>query len=907
MQTLPESLTNQSLTLVLIAKVRRSKLPFTWLDSAPSSTNVPARFIFRAELPIASQSHSVGGEDDVVWVGRQVPNGRLYAVESLAGNTHVGCLLGDWVTEEEIIVQRGSLSEKALLERLLSNQQALVDGENSSRPTSQQGVPGEPFRRSPKKPKNRRGALARMSIMPSKETTPTSCGLVPPHVEQRQRPFELDTSQSTVDGISAGRIMPASLSIPAKDKTLTPDKDQNGILQPLQQESENSVQQDSVNEIPPSARTILETLHRQYLETLYASKTSLAYFAKGPLVRARTQIQSSRASHVSDLADFYRDSIVPTKKMDLKYRESIGNMVQSMALWGTSNRGEQVQKASKKPKTKQTSNKQRKLGKDGLYPTEKEFVVSWWNGRPVTDSDIPNDESRTREIKTAVADLRSRETEMQVLLVLEALALEAAGTACVSEADSKPMVKEERLEFGQEAVITGPPQFKKRKRQDLKSELELLIDRLCIWHAIGLEDASSPCEGNQEVERVQNLRSKDRLRDFCSDVIVPFYSARLPEMCKAICQKLGGPLISPKRPRKTVQKSLSFSRVLPGAAVKVSHGSISKRTLQRVLSEDQSSRHVSPPILLRSATTPLVPNLKRETTEPLQRPESRGGLQKSKSFANREIDLVKDARNQDVKQKKLTNLAKQKQEMDAAINALRKPNRGLAAKEIADEIERRRLEGANLTKRHRLGIEVNATPRKLKHNNAGQGSTVQTGTPTSGPWQDAPLTELSVPSSTMRPSRADHANDCAGMSTVVRAVAIAADSTPVRNTLKRPNRVFMAKQTRGFDIFTTDRDDCEKPNEVEPSNASLIQATPTTNRLRPDMLTSIQNTPLRMKKSQRPVLFTPMKKADIMIDEVFKDAPEIPEQAGKAMARVMGGGSEMSIYDSLGWNDDVDD
>jgi hypothetical protein len=59
-----------------------------------------------------------------------------------------------------------------------------------------------------------------------------------------------------------------------------------------------------------------------------------------------------------------------------------------------------------------------------------------------------------------------------------------------------------------------------------------------------------------------------------------------------------------------------------------------------------------------------------------------------------------------------------------------------------------------------------------------------------------------------------------------------------------------------------------------------------------------------MKKSQRPVLFTPMRKAEVMIDDIFKDAPEIPEEAGKAMARVMGGGSEMSIYDSLGWNND---
>lgn len=43
------------------------------------------------------------------------------------------------------------------------------------------------------------------------------------------------------------------------------------------------------------------------------------------------------------------------------------------------------------------------------------------------------------------------------------------------------------------------------------------------------------------------------------------------------------------------------------------------------------------------------------------------------------------------------------------------------------------------------------------------------------------------------------------------------------------------------------------------------------------------------------------------IENVFRDAPEIPEKAGKAMDRVMGGGSEMSIYDTLGWNDDFND
>jgi hypothetical protein len=55
-------------------------------------------------------------------------------------------------------------------------------------------------------------------------------------------------------------------------------------------------------------------------------------------------------------------------------------------------------------------------------------------------------------------------------------------------------------------------------------------------------------------------------------------------------------------------------------------------------------------------------------------------------------------------------------------------------------------------------------------------------------------------------------------------------------------------------------------------------------------------------------MLTPLKKADVRIEDVFRDAPIISEQAGKAMDRVMGGGGrlEVSIYDSLGWNDDFE-
>lgn len=897
LQTLPESPASKSFTLVLIANLPRSQLPLAWIDSVPSTIQVPARLIFHAEIPTALQSDCVSEEGHNVWVARQTPNGRLYAVETLGCNAYVGCLLAGWVTEEQIVAGRGSLSEKYLLERILSGGQVSAARQSSSRPSSQHGVPEQPFGVSPKKPKNRRGVLARMFIIPTKETLAISRSPVIQDKEQQQQHLEHDTSQPAINENRAGHIMPTSPAIPAQDTSLIYDKGRNGNPKPLYQQGNGPVLADPFDAVPSNVQSVLETLHQQYLETLYTSKTSLAYFAKGPLVRARTQIQSMPTPHHSDLADFCRDSIIPIKKMDLKYRDSIVNILQALDLVEVSNGAEGPQKASTKSKAKQKSSK-RKIGKDSLYPAEKEFIVSWWRGRTLGDSDVPTPEAQTRDMKSGIADLRSRETEMQVLLVLEALALEATEKSIPPDKASKPLIKEEPSELEQDAMLTALPQYKRKKRQDLKSELDLLVDRLCIWHTVGLEDFSTNFGENQKTDSGRDSHSKDRLRDFCSDVIIPFYAARLPEQCKAICQKLGGPQISPNRSRKAMQKSLSSSRVLPGTEVKAPRGAIPKQTLQRVLSEDQSSRHGSPPVSSRSSTAPLLLNLKREATEPPQRPESRGGLQKSRSFANREIDLVGDARTQEVKQKKLANLAKQKQEIDAAINALRKPNRGLAAKEIADEMERHR---------NGIGIQINATPKKSKHNTAGQGFSFQSGSSARRPLPEPPVNELSVPSSTIRPSTADQANNRLHISNVKRAVITAVNDTPVREPSKRSDPLGLTKRSESFKLFDAGRIECDHTDKAHPNAAPLIQATPSANRLRSDMLTSIQNTPLRMKKSQRPVLVTPMRKADVMIDDVFKDAPEIPEEAGKAMARVMGGGSEMSIYDSLGWNDDFDD
>src|ERR1700733_9979544 len=131
LQTLPESPTSKSFTLVLIANLPRSQLPLAWIDPAPSTIQVPARLIFYAEIATTLHSGCVGEEGHNVWVARQAPNGRLYAVERLGCNAYMGCLLVGWVTEEQIVAGRGSLSEKHLLERILGSGQASAARQSS--------------------------------------------------------------------------------------------------------------------------------------------------------------------------------------------------------------------------------------------------------------------------------------------------------------------------------------------------------------------------------------------------------------------------------------------------------------------------------------------------------------------------------------------------------------------------------------------------------------------------------------------------------------------------------------------------------------------------------------------------------------------------------------------------------
>ena len=325
-------------------------------------------------------------------------------------------------------------------------------------------------------------------------------------------------------------------------------------------------------------------------------------------------------------------------------------------------------------------------------------------------------------------------------------------------------------------------------------------------------------------------------------------------------------------------------------------------------------------MLTRSATTPLGIGCNRNATEASQRPSSRGSLQKSRSFSNREVDLVASSKAQEAKRKKLENLAKQKDELDAAIQTLKKPNRSLVGIEIMGEISKRSAEqktarrSATICRNpsgEDLDVHITATPKRgeIVYDATGKRPKREWHTTGNVKVQASKLVEMAaVPASCVREadSRLGQADCKAGvLSAVPRTTHPAVHETPSRRSSKTSNPFAMPAS-----IYTNDS--LQSPTKsFMPTNLSLVEATPSTNRLRLDHanLAQVENTPIRMTKSQRPVLFTPLKKAEVRVESVFRDAPLVSGNAAKAIERAINdfGGRETSIYDSLGWDDDIDE
>ncbi|KAK5703318.1 hypothetical protein LTR17_022227 [Elasticomyces elasticus] len=513
----------------------------------------------------------------------------------------------------------------------------------------------------------------------------------------------------------------SELSLP-KLNMMEPSLPQAHIAEPAQPPEQTTPVPKCSAAVTMSATEVLQELANNYQDALYLSRTSLAYFTKGPLSRARAAFSAPGdiEMHVSELTVFLREVVLTAAVLDKKYKDALPGIVTELSPVGLET-PEQTVKPKRKRKWKA------KRDKSGLFADEKEHIEKWWRSQDADMGGVTaSAESVDVALKRRLPRVRSRETYLQVILVLEALALEAT---IPSQPIVPALAAESQDQETQQDESQAPAEGKKQKAkkvQDLPALLDILLDRLCIWHSV---DFHSPVKKIGD----DNGNINDELRSFCVDVIVPFYMSRCPAHATAVNKKLGGP----SAPTPVKRRASSVRKPGEPATRHAPPEQRARKPLSRVATETRMQQTKRPPGLHRSATDTdlLQQQIKRETSEapsPLSsipvahsngqppQPRKRSSLLHTISGpGRREYDPVAMAEARKGREQRTADL---KAKVQDAVLTLSKPNRAKAVEEVAESAD---LSFAKATARGKrpapksksagTAVHVTATPRAGRH------------------------------------------------------------------------------------------------------------------------------------------------------------------------------------------------
>jgi DNA replication regulator SLD3 len=225
---------------------------------------------------------------------------------------------------------------------------------------------------------------------------------------------------------------------------------------------------------------------------------------------------------LNDYIAFLESLILSSTVIDKKFREGVPECVSLIDIQDHSadDAKDDVSKARKRK-----SNKKMKPGKNGLYPTEDALIRRWWSCHDDEAESGGPGSSKDETTKGRIAQLRIRETQLQMIVMLEVLALQplAKGLGDVGDGLPSGLPKNEEVEGKQK----NP---KPKKPDQLTLLIDVHIDRLCIWQSIQLESKApgAPGESQRAAAGLGNLpgslgNGDSILRDFCIEVIGPLY------------------------------------------------------------------------------------------------------------------------------------------------------------------------------------------------------------------------------------------------------------------------------------------------------------------------------------------------------------------------------------------------
>lgn len=638
-----------------VCVLQRAQLPLAFLDVTGSGSR-----LFAAHVQTLESLHDNGVEGNVL-VAEQKEEGRLYAVERAAKRVYALCRLGQWITKEALsrLSQGASKEPVRVVKRKISQPEGTSPWWARAAVDMPKELPQD---------KGHPSGLLRLAVPP----------LDPKHVPQ---------------------LLPSGTS---SQKSIAPDAVDTNTA-PKAQGAESQMAESAPQEP-------LEELAKHYLDALYLHRTSLAYFAKGPLSRARSAFTSGVdiLSPGPDLAEFLRSSILPVNVMDKKYKDHITSLIKDLPLVTPS-----PVKSRRKKKFKP------KRDKSGLFSNEQEYLEKWWRGEELPGS-MASPENTDAALRRRTPGLRSRETYLQIIVILETLYLEThhkRAPPAVEASGSAAESRDAETQDVESQAAAGTTKRKGKKALDLHSLLETLLDRLCIWQDL---EAPTPAK-SLSVERDANTNEpSNELRNFCVEIIVPFFMSRLPKEAALVNKKLGGP--SPPSPEK--RKSTS-SRSKPGEpAVRSRPEKQPRKPFTRVATETLNHAARPMPGLHRSATDSAL--IKREDSQPALSsippavPQVRAPRESSLTSymsGQRTVDLAAKGA---VAREKLRRKRDTEAQVKEAINNARKPNRPMATKEVAARADERFAQELSKNSRSTRpqhqppSVHVAATPKRSK-------------------------------------------------------------------------------------------------------------------------------------------------------------------------------------------------
>jgi DNA replication regulator SLD3 len=220
---------------------------------------------------------------------------------------------------------------------------------------------------------------------------------------------------------------------------------------------------------------------------------------------------------MNEYITFLESLIMSTTIIDKKYKDGVLGCVSMIDIHDNS--ADEANQAAGKSKKRKRSKKM-KPGKNGLYPLEDTLIRKWWASYDdEVDSGIPGT-SKDDMIRNRISELKIRETQLQMIVMLEVLALHPLASASDDLDDGLP------AELPASQIADGKEKVARHKKPDhLSMLIDVHVDRLCIWQSIALEAVKTPL--NNETNQDESLGSSSSthvdsiLRDFCIDIIVP--------------------------------------------------------------------------------------------------------------------------------------------------------------------------------------------------------------------------------------------------------------------------------------------------------------------------------------------------------------------------------------------------